>query len=177
MRVQGQHLLKGFEGLLAHVMYVFDDAVVFVNPPPSVAAADGVRLFITNLKGVHGPKLTGQGLAAAAAKQYLKRKKFNHIADFSRQFGEAGFHDLRVTSTLLTEQVQGAQRVPLEDVEAVTFTFRKHLLPPHISIRVARRGAGDALVFSIRYNIHKAQEAHQVLQSVLGARVGPLDPP
>lgn len=176
MRAPGRHLVKGFEGMLARVMYVFDDAVVLVNPPPSVAIADGTRLLIARLKGVNGPEVKGQALAAAAAKHYLKRRKFNHVLEFSKQFGPAGFHDHRVTSALLAEQVQSTERVPVNDVVAVTFTFRKRLLPPVISIELRRIGDMKPVVFHMRYRVSTAREAHEALRSVLGSRVGPFDP-
>ncbi len=174
--MQQQHLIRGFEGLLARVMYVFDDALVFVAAPTRVTIAEASRLAAVNLKGVHAPSFTGEGLFGAGAKLYLKKRKFSHIAEFSRQFGDAGFSDPRVTSTLVATEVDGARRVLLEAIDAVSFRFRTRFLVPHIVVRFAISDAAP-IEFWMRYRSQKVQEVHRTLATVLGARVGALNPP
>jgi len=102
--------LAAYEGLLAQVVYIFDDAVVFVHPPRGVATADFVRLVTTNLGAIHGPSFTGETITQSLAKGYLNDKKFAHIAEFSSQFGDLGFRDPRATSALLADQLDRTDR-------------------------------------------------------------------
>jgi hypothetical protein len=171
-----RHLVYGFEGLFRQVMYVFDDAIVFVAPPPTVMAADALGIAAAKVKAMHGPSFNGEDAITGLAADYVERRKFNEIAEFSRQFGNAGFSDPRITSTMLAEQLGRSTRVPHEDIEGVRFMFRPGGLHPQVVVSFARRGIDPALAFRMRYRIPKARQAHEALASVLGARVLPLSP-
>jgi hypothetical protein len=170
----GRHLVDGFEGLLRRVMYVFDDAVVFVNPPPAVRAADFLGLVAGKLKAAKVQSVDGQAAATRLADQYVSEHRFADIIAFSRQFGEAGFDDPRVTSTVLAEQVARTERIPLDDIAAVGFRAHQGGLHPHVTVTFTRIGSDSPLRFDMRYRASKAHEVHQALTSVLGARVAPL---
>jgi hypothetical protein len=171
-----RHLIFGFEGLLRRVMYVFDDAVVFVDPPPSVKAADAVRLGIAKAKAVQAPSFQGEDAIRKLAGEYVRRRKFTDIRAFSRQFGAAGFSDPRITSTMLAEQLERTERVPLGDISGVRFEFHRMAPHPYVAVRFDRSHAGSATSFHMRYGMPKVREAHQVLSAVLGARVASLNP-
>ena len=79
----GRHLVEGFEGLLREVMYVFDDAVVFVSPPPSVKLLDGLGLLTRKLKAAKVPTFHGEDAASRLASDYVEDRKFQDIVAFS----------------------------------------------------------------------------------------------
>ena len=172
-----RHLLFGFEGLLRRVMYVFDDAIVFVDPPRSVLAADAVRLGLAEAKAVHAPTFGGESVVKALAGQYVNRRKFGDIVEFSRQFGKAGFSDPRITSTMLAEQLDRTERVPHSEIASVQFIFHPAILPPHVALKFARVDAAPSFEFRMRYRVEKVREAGEVLAAVLGSRVAALSPP
>jgi hypothetical protein len=171
-----RHLIFGFEGLLRHVMYVFDDAVVFVDPPSSIRAADAVRIGIAKSKAVHAPTFKGEDAIEKLAREYVKRRKFTDIRAFSRQFGDAGFSDPRITSAMLAEQLERTARVPLSDISGVRFEFHRLAPEPYVAVRFARSHAVSPTDFYMRYGMPKVREAHQVLSAVLGPRVASLTP-
>jgi hypothetical protein len=168
------HFLAAYEGLLAQVVYIFDDAVVFVHPPRGVATADFVRLVTTNLGAIHGPSFTGETITQSLAKGYLNDKKFAHIAEFSSQFGDLGFRDPRATSALLADQLDRTVRVLVSDIASVAMSFHPRSLPPMIGMSFALAGGTDGITFWMRYRTEKAKDAHRVLGSLLGERVRPL---
>jgi hypothetical protein len=171
-----RHLIFGVEGLLRRVMYVFDDALVFVDPPRSVMAADAVSLGIAKATAIKAPTFSGEDAIEALAGEYVKRRKFTDIREFARQFGKAGFSDPRITSTMLAEQLERTERVPLGEISGVHFDFHPMSPQPHVTVRFARTHAPSSTDFSMRYGMSKVREAHGVLSAVLGARVASLNP-
>ena len=172
-----RHLVYGFEGFFRRVMYVFDDAIVFVSPPPSVTVADALSFAVTKVKGMHGPSFHGDGAVKTLANQYVKRRKFKDIAEFSRQFGTAGFSDSRITSTMLAEQLERTVRIPHSEIERVHFNCHRGALHPRVVVVLAGAGAARPLEFHMRYRIPKVRQADEALASVLGSRVVPLSLP
>lgn len=166
----------GFEGLLRRVMYVFDDATVFVEPPPSVMAADALRLGLAKAKAARVPTFGGEGVVKALSGQYVNRRKFHDIVEFSHQFGEAGFSDPRITSTMLAEQLERTERIPHREIASVQFVFHPAMLPPHVAVKFTRVDAASSS-FRMRYHLEKVHEAREVLAAVLGSRVAALSPP
>lgn len=172
-----RHLIFGFEGLLRRVMYVFDDAVVFVDPPPSVKAVDLVSLGIAKANAIHAPTFQGEDVVTKLAGEYVNRRKFTDIRDFGRQFGTAGFSDPRITSTMLAERLERTTRVPHSDISSVRFAFHPAALHAHVVVEFARgQPTSSTTEFYMRYRIEKVREAHQVLTAVLGPRVASLSP-
>jgi hypothetical protein len=171
-----RHLVFGFEGLLRRVMYVFDDAVVFVDPPPSVKAADALRLGLRKATAAHVPTFKGESVVTKSTAEYVKQRKFKDIAAFSRQFGEAGFSDPRITSTMMAEQLTRAARLPHSEIVQVHFVFDSSALYPHVVLQFICRGTTSPVEFCMRDGTPKVREAHQALAAVLGPRVSTLNP-
>ena len=70
-------------------MYVFDDALVFVNPPLAVSVLDGFGQLASKLKAAKLPTVHGEGAATRLAAEYVNDHKFADIIASSRQFGAA----------------------------------------------------------------------------------------
>jgi hypothetical protein len=157
-------------------MYVFDDAIVFVAPPASVRIADAASLAIGKWKAANGPSFTGEGAVKTVTTQYVKHRKFKDIVAFSRQFGEAGFSDPRITSTMLATQLERTQRLPHDEIERIGFELHPGGAHPHISIDFSRAGNAPPIKFLMRYRMATALEAHATLAMVLGDRVASLTP-
>jgi len=177
LRTMDRHLVAGFEGLLTRVMYVFDDALVLVDPPRDITAAGLVKHLGRTLKIARVPQFQGEKLITGVADHHLKRRKYRHITEFSTQFGEAGFTDPRITSAMLAEQLEHTERLPLAEIERVTFSFWRHPPQPQIIFELTCRGHAKPLKFRMRYNLPKAREAHEALTRVLGSRVSMFNPP
>lgn len=172
-----RHLVAGYEGLLTRAMYVFDDALVLVDPPPDITAAGVVKRLGKTLKTIGAPTFEGEKLITGVADHHLKRRKYRHITEFSAQFGEAGFTDPQITSTMLAEQVDHTGRLPLAEIDRVTFSFWRHPPQPQIILEFTRRGSAKPWKFRMRYSLPKAREAHEALTRVLGSRVDMFNPP
>lgn len=74
-----RHLIFGFEGLLRHVMYVFDDAVVFVDPPLEVKLVDTVRRALAKANAMQLPTFSHEDVAEKLAGEYVGRREFTDI--------------------------------------------------------------------------------------------------
>ena len=174
--VMQRHLIFGFEGLLRRVMYVFDDAVVFVDPSPDVKLVDAVRQALAKANAVHIPTFKHGDVVEKLTSEYVGRRKFTDIREFASQFGKAGFSDPRITSIMLTEQLERSARVPLSEISGVQFEFHPRTLQPYVLVKFARTGAAGPANFCMRYGMPKVREAHEVLSAVLGPRVASLNP-